>query len=332
MILDFPVAIQRKTVAVSERGFGTILIFDTSEDIDFAYVTADNISEYQDNDRLYRLASRVFMQKPQPQQVAIVGVNTAEVGVTEALNEVFENNNDWFFITSTDNDVETVKAISEFAQVQNKVYAVTINEYEDAEALFGEVYDNTFVMYHDDVNSFAAEGLAVIMSYNIGGKTAKFKTIQGVKAANVSLTQVNELQANNIFTYFEKLGVLQTSEGTMMSGEYIDVVLGEYWIRFRMEETLQRLAIVNDKIPYTNTGIGMLVGAVEEVLSAAVRQGIVEGGQYRIQYVPREQISSNDVALRKYDHINWIAMLQGAIHSGLISGVLTYDIVNEEAE
>ena len=40
MILDFPVNIQRKTVGVSERGFGTILIFDPSQDINFMYITA----------------------------------------------------------------------------------------------------------------------------------------------------------------------------------------------------------------------------------------------------------------------------------------------------
>lgn len=327
MILDFPVNIQRKTVGVSERGFGTILIFDPSQDINFKYITAENVKEFSTESKLYKMASRLFMQKPQPQEVAVVGKNGAAV---EGFKKVLEETNDFFFVTCTDNSVVTIKGLSSLCQVNNKVYAVTVNDYEDAKKLFEEVYDNTFVMYHDDSESFAAEALAVVMSYKIGGKTAKFKTLQGVKAANVSLTQVNELHKSNLSTYVEKLGVLQTSEGKMLSGEYIDVILGEYWIRFRMEERMQRLALTQDKIPYTNRGIGMLVGVAELVLSEAVAMGIVEEGQYRVDYKVREDVDSNEVALRKYNYILWTAMLQGAIHTGQISGILTYDIVNRE--
>ncbi len=327
MILDFPVNIQRKTVGVSERGFGTILIFDPSQDINFKYITAENVKEFSTESKLYKMASRLFMQKPQPQEVAVVGKNGAAV---EGFKKVLEETGDFFFLTCTDNSVETIKGLSNLCQVNNKVYAVTVNDYEDAKKLFEEVYDNTFVMYHDDSESFVAEALAVVMSYKIGGKTAKFKTLQGVKAANVSLTQVNELHKSNLFTYVEKLGVLQTSEGKMLSGEYIDVILGEYWIRFRMEERMQRLALTQDKIPYTNRGIGMLVGVAELVLTEAVAMGIVEEGQYRVDYKVREDVDSNEVALRKYDYILWTAMLQGAIHTGQISGILTYDVVNRE--
>ena len=327
MILDFPVNIQRKTVGVSERGFGTILIFDPSQDINFKYITAETVKEFSTESKLYKMASRLFMQKPQPHEVAVVGKNGAAV---EGFKKVLEETNDFFFLTCTDNSVETIKGLSNLCQVNNKVYAVTVNDYEDAKKLFEEVYDNTFVMYHDDSESFIAEALAVVMSYKIGGKTAKFKTLQGVKAANVSLTQVNELHKSNLFTYVEKLGVLQTSEGKMLSGEYIDVILGEYWIRFRMEERMQRLALTQDKIPYTNRGIGMLVGVAELVLTEAVAMGIVEEGQYRVDYKVREDVDSNEVALRKYDYILWTAMLQGAIHTGQISGILTYDVVNRE--
>lgn len=327
MILDFPVNIQRKTVGVSERGFGTILIFDPSQDINFKYITAENVKEFSTESKLYKMASRLFMQKPQPQEVAVVGKSGAAVA---GFKKVLEEMSDFFFLTCTDNSVETIKGLSNLCQVNNKVYAVTVNDYEDAKKLFEEVYDNTFVMYHDDSDSFVAEALAVVMSYKIGGKTAKFKTLQGVKAANVSLTQVNELHKSNLFTYVEKLGVLQTSEGKMLSGEFIDVILGEYWIRFRMEERMQRLALTQDKIPYTNRGIGMLVGVAELVLTEAVAMGIVEEGQYKVDYKVREDVDSNEVALRKYDYILWTAMLQGAIHTGQISGILTYDIVNRE--
>ena len=327
MRLDFPVNIQRKTVAVSERGFGTILILDNKKDIKFKYVDSDNLEGI--DGAVLDIAKRLFMQKPQPQKVAIFG----KAGTIDAaFNAALEANSDFFFVVSTDNTADSIKKLAELAQVHNKIYGVTVNTIAEAKKLYEEVNENTFVMYHDDKKAYAAEAMTVIMSYKVGGKTAKFKTIQGVRAAKVSLTELDELHKNNIFTYIEKLGVLQTTEGKVLSGEYIDIVLGEYWIRFKMEEALQRLALVNDKIPYTNVGIGMIVGACEAALSRAVDQGIVEKDQYKVDYRLREDVPSNDVALRKYDYVMWTAMLQGAIHTGQISGILTYDVVNGGAK
>lgn len=321
-MIDFPVNIERKTVGVSERGFGTILILDNTQDLNYRVISYEDILDLDSNSKLYKIATRLFMQKPVPQEVAIFGkLGSAE----DALRAILEENSDWFYLTCTDNSIEAIKAMSELIVVNNKMYAVTVNDYSEAVKI-SEVFDNTFVMFHDDSDSYVAEGLAVIMSYNVGGKTAKFKNVIGVKAANVTLTELQELEDRNIFTYVEKLGVLQTTEGKVLSGEYIDIVLGEYWIRFRMEEELQRLALINDKIPYTNLGIGMIVGAVDRVLTRAVDQGIIEDGQYKIDYKLREDVASNEVALRKYNYVSWTAMLQGAIHTGQISGVVTYDI------
>lgn len=320
MKLDFPVVIERKTVGVSERGFGTILIYDKSIEKDYTIVTPETMGELLDKEsKMYKIATRLFMQSPAPQEVAVYGGTDLDKIV----------NKDFFFITSTDNSVETIKELGEFAAVQNKMYGVTVNSEEDVKALYKEVNDNTFVVYHDDEESFAGEALAVVMSYNVGGKTGKFKRLNGVKEADVSGTLLKELTDNNINTYVSKLGVLQTTEGVTLSGEYIDVMLGEYWIRFRMEERMMHLAMNNDKIPYTNRGIAMMVGVVESVLKEAVTRDIVVEDQYIIDYKRREEVSANEVANRDYSHIKWAATLAGAIHTGTIYGILTTELVRE---
>lgn len=324
--LDFPVSITRKTVGVSERGFGTILILDITKETPFKLLDEQEAMKLEG--KAAKIAERLFMQKPKPLEVAIFGkVGTAE----EALKAVIEEHSgDFFWITCTDNKPETIKALSNLAQVNSKIYGVTINDFKKAAEIKDVVGDNTFVAYHDDPNSYIAEGLTVVMSHNIGGRTAKFKRIEGAPEAKVTLTQEAELEKQNIFTYKKKLGVLQTTEGKVLSGEYIDIVLGEYWIRFRMEEALQRLAITEDKIPYTSKGIGMLVGECEKVLSRAARQGIIESGEYLVDFLDRQEVPANDVARREYNYVKWTAMLQGAIHTGQISGILTYDMVTDE--
>lgn len=327
MRLDFPVDISLKTAAVSERGFGTILIVDNTQDLEFRYIDAEDVKDLDTETKLYKIATQVFMQSPQPQRVAIAGT----IGkVLDAVKKVYEKNQDWFWLLCTDNTAESIIALSEFVAVNHKMLMTTVHDLTEAEKLYNEVFKNTYVSYHNDENIFVAEALSVVMSYKVGGKTAKFKELQGIKVAEVDKTKYEELHKNDINTYVEKLGLRETSEGKNLSSEYLDVVLGEYWIKFKMEEEYQLLAHTQDKIPYDDRGIAMLVGIAEKVLSRAVAQGIVIEGQYKVNYVKRRDVPSSEVARRRYNYIHWEATLQGAIHEGRIQGTLGYDLVNDE--
>jgi len=331
--LDFPVSITLDTAYVAEQGFGTILIFDTEKDLEPTYIVADDLNDdglFKMDSRAYNLASRIFEQRPMPQEVIYYGKVTDNLadGVRDLINDV---NDDWYWLVSTA-DEPNIEEVAKVCATNDKMYMVTLNDLDKALALKDILSNNAFVMYHDDPKSYVAEGMAVIMSYNVGGKTAKFKKVEGVREADITNTNLRKLHDVNIQSYVSKKGILQASEGKVLSGEYLDIILGEYWIRDGMESDLIRLAATNDKIPYTNQGIGMLVGTVTARLQRAVRQGIVESGQYRVDFLRREQVPTNDVASRKYNYIEWVAMLQGAIHGGIIKGKLTYDIVNENIE
>lgn len=327
--IDFPVNITKQTVGVSRRGFGTILVFDNTQDIELKIFNQEDLKDLEKDGKLFKLLSRLFMQKPQPQQVKVIGKKVENTGIADALYEVLNEDKDFFFIMSTANDVESVKVFMEFAGVNDKIYATTVNTMEDAKALYEEVSENSIITYHDDKDAFLGEGLAVIMSYDTGEISGKFKQVIGVKECKINDTDLAELEKNNIFTYIRKLGELQTTEGTVKSGEYIDIVLAEYWIKFRMEEDAMYYALNNKKISYTNQGIAGLVGVVERVLNQAVDKDLIVDGQYKIEYKKREDVSPNDVANRTYNDIQWVAQLSGAIHSGIISGVLTYENVME---
>lgn len=320
--LDFPSIIERKTIGVSEKGFGTILVFDTTEDRDYQIFEKEMMADLESGTTLYKILSRLFMQSPAPLEVAVYG---KENGGVDDLNEI--SGRDWFWLVTTNNSVEKVKEFAEFAATQKKIYAVTVNDIEDIKQLYEEVNENTFVFYHNDQDSFVAEGLNVVMSYNVGQKTGKFKQVKGVKAADVSATLYNELEEHNINTYVEKMGVLQTTNGVMLSGEYIDILLADYWISNKIEVGMMYLALNNNKISYTNQGIGMMVGVVDTVLSEAANRDMLVEGQYIINYKRREECTANEVAKRDYSHINWKATLAGAIHSGKIYGTMGYELV-----
>jgi len=331
---DFIVNISKLTRAITQRGFGLPLILGTSKDM--PYTLFDGISGVAEvfgiSSKEYRIAQRVFGQNPAPPQVAIFSIlpepdDDLALLLLEAVNEVVEINNDWYYLLCTENADQVVKALGGWTETQIKTYWATT---QNLTLVNGLEYENTIVMYHEDPNAYVAEGLVSTAATNDPGSlTFKFKGVQGVSCSEIRATDLAELHKNNGFSYIRKMGVLQTTEGTVTTGEYIDIVMAAHWVKSRMEEEAAFLAVNNKKIPYDARGIAMLISVVEKVIKRAGMQGIVRVDDdfnyvYSINALRREEVSKNDIANRVYNGVKWTVELAGAIHTGTINGIFTY--------
>lgn len=344
---DFIVNITKLTKAITQQGFGLPLILATNKA--HPYTLYGDISalaeDFPAETATYDIASRIFGQNPAPAQIAVCGMlyDTQEedpdspgefitvpgepADLVAELNDLVETKNDWYFLVCDRNDTDIITALSGWVDTQIKMYFVTSQTLTTPVALESE---RTVVMYHDDEDAYVAEGLvAIAATHRPGELTFKFKTVNGVTEAGVTATELAALHEANGFSYLRKMGVLQTTEGTTTSGEYIDVVMGADFLKVRMEEEAAYLAVNTLKIPYDNQGISMLMSCVDSVLKRGVDQGIIlrdddGNGVYEITVVKREDVSKNDVANRVYNGVRWTAKLAGAIHTGIISGILEY--------
>ena len=251
-----------------------------------------------------------------------------EKGMIPLLTKAANQEESFFYLVTTTNTNADIMAISEWIDTQEKMYFVTSQSILSAKLIRSE---QTVVMYHNDENAYAAEGLvSYLATAKAGGVTAKFKEIKGVESASITKENLDILHKNNGFTYLNNKGVLQTTEGKTTSGEYIDVVIGSFWIQFQMEAAMAKLAAENGKIGYDNAGIALIVSTCKSVLNkAANEQDIIlrdKDGKpvFAVDYVSREDSDKNEVANRRYNGVSWHATLAGAIHGGEISGVLEY--------
>ncbi|MGJ0848187.1 DUF3383 family protein [Tissierella praeacuta] len=340
MIKDFKVNVNNLTQGVSEQGFGLILIFDNEHELPYTLISnpsaliPDEPTEgsITVDSKVYKIAQKIFSHTPRPQEVAVFGKVTELASEIEtALNELINNqNSDWFTLVTTTNTTEVINALSKWTMANEKLYFVTTQDLTIVESIESS---NTAIGYHDDVEDFVAEGLASNMAMALPGSiTAKFETVAGSKPAKISLTELAKLHKDNGFSYIRSKGRNYVSEGKMTDGSYIDIVLGSYFIKFRLEEALFLLAMNNGKIPYTDKGIAMIYAEVENVLKISTRQGIIldkDGkGVYQITALRRNEVSKNDVANRKYNGISVKATVAGAIHSAEIN----IDLVLGEVE
>ncbi|MBD8521414.1 DUF3383 family protein [Lysinibacillus fusiformis] len=334
------VQISRETKPISEKGFGMPLLLATSKATDFKkYTGIESVTEdFGETTKEYKLLSRMFGQNPKPTEIAVFGLvyDSTKDEATKligALNELIKTHNDFYYLVSTEQGDEEITALAEWTNTQDKIYGATTDNVELAETLRG-LYDNAFFVVHDLPDTYVAEGLiGACAPKKIGAYTWTFKNVQGVPAVKYDNTMISRIHAANASTYINEAGLLLNSKGVSTSGEYIDVIQATHYLKARIAESVFRLLALRDKVPGTDTGIGLAVAEVEGVLASTVEntttgEGIIardEAGNpmYTIDFPRRKDIPKNTLAKRILPDIKWTATISGAFEQVQIRGVLT---------
>lgn len=110
--------------------------------------------------------------------------------------------------------------------------------------------------------------------------TMKFKQEPTVSALELSTSEATYLRQKNInvfVKYSNDTAIIQ--EGTQIDGSWSDEIIGLDWLQNYVQTALYNLLYTNNtKIPQTNTGISMYVGAINNALNQALSNGLITSG------------------------------------------------------
>lgn len=162
----------------------------------------------------------------------------------------------------------------------------------------------------------------------VGSITWKFKELTGLAAASLNAAQVEKLRKVGIITYVNKAGKAQTSDGITVSGEFIDNLHGDDWVKASVETALQTLLFNTDKLTYDAKGIAQIDAVITGVLLQATTNGIVltdsdsGAGKYTVTTATRAESSDTDISGRHYGGASFQYTRSGAIHDMTVHGTV----------
>lgn len=333
---DFEIIVNHNFKLVNQRGFKTILIL--ADEIELDYTLYNSLEAVQTmlkeklgeesiiDSKIYKLARKLFNQVS---EIALIGKTpdmvtdiTKEERI-EILNKALTGN--WFMLTATTTDLESITEIVQWAEVNEKAYFGTRQVKEDLATLADK--GNGVVGIHTDPNDLFTEAVAgILASKDIGSTVADHHNISGSSPADIDYNDFRYIEDNNGMTYVSKRGVGRSVGNKTITGEWIDVFLSRYFIKFRLEEGMDQLKLDSDKIPYTDDGINMIEAKVREVMDQAINNGILIN--YTVTKVKRKDTPTDEVRRRNYDGLKVYGVLQGAISTGTI----TVDLIHNEEE
>lgn len=258
--------------------------------------------------------------------------------VTPSENTGGDQNKEKEAVTvDTTNDLADTVALSNFIDSKKERFAIVglpataenVAKIADTKKAFGNSPRTIFFVSGADQAEaeYGIGGLVgAVGNETVGSVTWKFRKIGGVKPVDLTVTQIQKLHENNAFTYVTKAALDQTSEGKTLSGEFIDALHGDDWVKASLETELQRLLSNSKKITYDDAGIAQIDATVTAVLNTATNNGIISvnpetnSGEFTVTTATRAQTSDEDIAQRNYTGLKFSYTRSGAIHTVRVNG------------
>jgi hypothetical protein len=290
-------------------------------------------ADFAEGTEAYKAAAALFAQGDnRPAKIAIAAYDS---GGAEDFVDVLANvyDRDWYFAIITSADASDIIAVGDYIEANGgKLFAARTTDLADLAAIYAKKYDRTFVLYHSDPAEVAkfpeAAWVGAAGAQPVGSVTWKFKRLVGIAADQLTATELNAVHAAGGNAYVTKAGDDVTSEGKVVSGEYIDVIMAKDWVQVNIEHSIQKLLNQSPKVPYTNAGIAQLEAATVNVLRAGFNQGIIAEDAdglplYSTDFPTREETDPSDRAQRKYTGATFTFELAGAVHEATIRGTIS---------
>ncbi|PCZ07325.1 hypothetical protein AWL03_14550 [Listeria monocytogenes] len=301
-------------------GLGRPAIFVQGLAMDYKeYTSVEALKEtFDETTAVYAKAKAVFLQKNAPDLIAVV---TYEEGkMLDAAEAYFLKS--WHFAVLADYSAADALALSNFVEEQQFKFAVF--QVATATEITPLVKNTrTIVIVHSKVDEKVdAALLGNVANLPVGSVTWKGRyDLKGVTAEDLKATEIDAIQQAGGLCYIEKAGIAQTSDGKTVSGEFIDAIHGDDWIKSTIETRLQKLLTETDKLTFDAQGIALLQGELTTVLNEGFTNGIIdrndETGEanYSITALQRADLSEDDIAKRNYKGLSFRYKRSGAIHS-----------------
>ncbi|KHD86374.1 hypothetical protein NG54_03400 [Heyndrickxia ginsengihumi] len=302
--------------------------------------------DFDESTNAYKKAAAIFAQSHRPKELSIATYDPGVTG-TEGTEEGTEETgsaepsgittaakavekyfwNDWFFALTADAEQADKIAVADYVEGQKfKLFVVKTQSESERKAFKDKKYEFVIDFYHPTADEEADAALVgECGSQTVGSITWKFKTLTGITPIDITSDELNAIHQDGAIAYVMKAGISQTSEGLVVSGEYIDVIHGKSWIKTNIETSVQTAFANNPKLSFDSRGISVLEGQVTTVLKQAFTNGIIAADSdgnpiYSITAKSRDDIPADERASRIYNGLSFSFDLAGAIHEATITG------------
>lgn len=255
---------------------------------------------------------------------------TTNPGLATDLGAILTADSDWYGLLLDSQSSAEILAAATWTETNKKLF---VWQSSDSDALDGSVVDDVFSATQDagyvrsagayypalGTNWIAAAWMGEEFPKTEGASVWMFKTLAGITVYELTSAQRLALEAKGGNHYLDAGGVSITGPGNSASGEWLDVVRDLDWLTARLKERALGVFVTNDKVPFTDGGISLVVAAVRAQLNEAVDKTVLAPG-FTLTAPLASSVSTANKRARRLPDVTFGAELAGAIQGVNITG------------
>lgn len=249
---------------------------------------------------------------------------TVDTSLATDLALIVQADDDWYGLLLADPNSEArVTACAAYIETKEKIFGFSTHDTDVTvasqifDALQALGYNRTFGLF---TATHASRGAAAWMGKCLpekpGSITWAYKTLAGVTAdSGLPTAFESAIEGNNGNIYKTLQGLSVTWDGKMCGGTYIDLVRGrDHWVQ-RLRERVFTLFANSPKVPFTDTGISMVVAQIDAQNRESIANSYLAADPAPIiAYPAASEVSTANKIARTLPDISVTAYLAGAIH------------------
>lgn len=309
------------------------------------YASADAIASYVSDktDPVYIKADNYFMQVAASDRVAVLDYPAGKLA--DALKAFWYYN--WTFLVFDKPQFTSDTKASEDAITASNICEANQDHFLVLQAAQPAAYKQfyaqnyTIGLIHDLKEPMDAALIGSTANLSVGSVIWKFRKLKGITPDHITVQAKEAIDRVHAIAYIEVSGQGETSEGWVLSGDYIDSLHGDLWVKTNMGNKLQKYLQDTDKVPYDQRGINALASIASQVLQQAYERGIIleqevydsntgetqstGRGDFSVSSTPRSAQSQKDRSARHYGGLSFTYHRSGAIHTVTVHGTVQSD-------
>ena len=340
---------------VSSWDFGTA--FDTSVSLDVDGVTDTSATSYQDlvdelvanvavdvadgvavGNKVYLVSDNATPNLLENGLVNSVAAGSVGNEVTKTMGDILADLNDvdsdFYAIGCISTAVQNVTSIASYAEATERLFFtrsadsafLTAPDTTSIGYTLSQLgLDRTVVCYHSLAASQYLDAAIAgrQLPENPGSVDWDLIRLSLVTPDALTSAQISAIESTDS-NYFRTIaGANYFRNGTVASGEWIDIIRGTDWLKARMQERIFTTLANAPKVPYTNRGIGLIEADVRAQLDDGVAQGLLAADPaYEVTVPDALTVPAADKANRVLRNVTFTATYAGAIHKVEIQGTI----------
>ena len=258
---------------------------------------------------------------------------TADAGFNANMALIFDEDPEFYGFSLGPSSAAYILLAAAWAEANKKVFIAQSSDWDVVDGaetsdiatqLVALAYARTAGIWHRAIGGteYAADAfMASFLGRDPGAATPAFKTLAGITADDLRTGEKTALAAKNFTRYMRQGGANITFEGKTPSGRYIDVTRNVDWIDAEVRANIYAAFLNNPVVPYTNAGILIIKGAVEQALKTGIEKGIIANDTpYTVTVPAVADTLAADRAARILRNVAFTARLAGAIHKTIVRG------------